>query len=56
MQRYTIVFTTTNALHVSCGSSAYHQELKTVHTTSGICQTFSASYRYHEWVGTTHSW
>jgi hypothetical protein len=32
-----------NALHVSVGSSAHHQELKTVYTTSGICQTFSAT-------------
>ena len=47
-QRYTIVFITTNALHVSSGSSAHHQELKTIHTASGICQTFSASYLYHE--------
>jgi hypothetical protein len=28
MQRYTIVFITINALHVSGGSSAHHQELK----------------------------
>jgi hypothetical protein len=31
-QRYTIVFITINALHISGGSSAHHQELKTVHT------------------------
>jgi len=37
-QRYTIVFITINVLHVSGGSSAHHQELKTVHTASGICQ------------------
>jgi len=30
MQRYTMVFITTNALHASGGSSAHHQELKTV--------------------------
>jgi len=48
MQRYTMVFITINALHVSDGSSAHHQELKTVHTASGICQDFSASYRYRE--------
>jgi len=40
MQRYTMVFTsiTINALHVSGGSSAHHQELKTVYsyTVSGI--------------------
>jgi hypothetical protein len=39
MQRYTIFFITVNALHVSGGSSAHHQELKTVHTAPGICQT-----------------
>jgi hypothetical protein len=38
MQRYTIFFITVNALHVSGGFSAHHQELKTVHTVSGICQ------------------
>ena len=32
MQRYTMVFITINALQVSGGSSAYHQELKTVYT------------------------
>jgi len=31
MQRYTTVFITINALHVSGGSSAHHQELKTVY-------------------------
>jgi len=38
MQCYTIFFITVNALHVSEGFSAHHQELKTVHTASGICQ------------------
>jgi len=38
MQRYTIFFITVNAIHVSGGFSADHQELKTVHTASGICQ------------------
>ena len=38
MQRYTIFFITLNAQHVSGGFSAHHQELKTVHTASGICQ------------------
>jgi len=28
-----------NALHVSDGLSAHHQEFKTVHTATGICQT-----------------
>ena len=48
MRRYTMVFITINALHVSGGSSAHHQELKTVYTASGICRAFSASYRYRE--------
>jgi hypothetical protein len=48
MQRYTMVFITIIALHVSGGSSAHHQELKTVYTTLGICGAFSASYRYRE--------
>jgi len=38
MQRYTIFFIAVNALHASGGFSAHHQELKTVHTASGICQ------------------
>jgi hypothetical protein len=48
MQHYTIVFIIINALIVSGGSSARHQELKTVYTTSGICRDFSASDRYRE--------
>jgi hypothetical protein len=48
MQRYTMVFITINALHVSGGSSAHNQELKTVYTASGICRAFSAFYRYRE--------
>jgi hypothetical protein len=39
MQRYTIFFIAVNALYVSGGFSANQQELKTVHTASGICQT-----------------
>jgi len=38
MQHYTIFFITVNAVHVSGGFSAHHQEHKTVHTVSGICQ------------------
>jgi hypothetical protein len=52
MQRYTMVFITINALHVLGGSSAHHQELKTVYTASGIRRAFSACYRLREWVGT----
>jgi len=48
MQRYTMVFITINSLHVSGGSSAHHQELKTEHTVSGICRAFTASYRLRE--------
>ena len=40
MQRYTMVFITINALHVSRGSSAHHQELKTVYTASGTVEFF----------------
>jgi hypothetical protein len=38
MQRYTIFFITVDALNVSGGFSAHHQELKTVNTASVICQ------------------
>jgi hypothetical protein len=38
MQRYTIFLITVNAVHVSGNFSAHHQELKAVHTESGICQ------------------
>ena len=54
MQHYTMVFITINALHVSGGSFAHHQELKTVYTASGICRAFSASYRYRELEQITH--
>ena len=40
IQRYIIFFITVNALYVSGGFSAHHQELKTVHTASGICQAY----------------
>jgi hypothetical protein len=46
IQRYTMVFITRNVLHVSGGSSAHHQELKTVYKASGICRALTASYRY----------
>jgi len=52
-QRYAMIFITINALHVSGGSSAHQQELRTVYTAQGICRTFSASYRYREWA--THN-
>jgi len=43
MQCYTIFFNTVNDLHVSGGFSSHHQELKTVHTASGICQACHAA-------------
>jgi len=48
MQRYTMVLITTNAVHVSGGSSDHHQELKTLYTASGTCRAFTASYRLRE--------
>jgi hypothetical protein len=51
MQRYTMVFITINALHVSGGSSAHHQDLKTVYTALGICRAFTASSRLHKQAG-----
>jgi hypothetical protein len=44
MQRYTIFFITVNALHISGGFSAHQQDLKTVHTPSGMCQEASLTY------------
>jgi hypothetical protein len=35
-----IFFIIVSALHVSSGASAHHQERKSVHTASGICQTW----------------
>jgi len=32
-----------NTLHVSDGLSVHHQEFKTVHTTTGTCQTNTAT-------------
>ena len=48
MQRYTMIFITINALGVSGGSSAHHQELKTAYTALGICRAFTASFRLRE--------
>jgi len=36
MQRFLNLFISTDALHVSGGSSVHHQEHITVHTASGI--------------------
>jgi hypothetical protein len=37
------LFNWSNTLHVSDGLSIRHQELRTVHTATGICQTDTAS-------------
>ena len=36
------IFTWSNTLHVSDGLSVHHQEFKTVHTATGICQADTA--------------
>ena len=36
-----IIYSFKNAVHVSDGLSVHHQESKTVHPASGICQTGS---------------
>jgi hypothetical protein len=41
MQLYTIYLFLWNALRVSGGTSTHHQELKTVCTASGTCQTYT---------------
>ena len=43
LQRYTMV-SIINALHVSGGSSAHHQELKAVYIASGICRAVIIQY------------
>jgi len=53
MQRYTIFFITVNALHVSGGSSAHHQELKNCTHSIGylpslLAATASGSIK-HAW-------
>jgi len=40
MQRFLNLFIFTDALHVSSGSSAHHQEHETVHTASGIVNQY----------------
>jgi len=43
MQLYTIFFITVNALHVSGGSSAHHQELKNCTHSIGYMSTLLAA-------------
>ena len=39
---YQIILFWNDTLHVSDGLSVHHQEFKTVHTPTGICQTDTA--------------
>ena len=41
---FTYLLILSNILHVSDGLCAHHQELKTVHTATGICQTATATF------------
>jgi len=43
MHSFTNLFILSNTLHVSDGLPIHDQELKTVHTATGICQTATAS-------------
>jgi len=43
MKRFSNLFIFTDALHVSGGSSAHHQEHITVHTASGIVNNTAAT-------------
>jgi len=45
MQRYTIFFTTVNALHVSGSFSAHHQELKKLYTQHRVYAKLTCCYR-----------
>jgi len=40
MQHFLNLFTFTDALHVSGGSSVHHQEHTTIHTASGIVNQY----------------
>jgi hypothetical protein len=51
-QRYTMVFITTNALHVSGGSCAHHQESKTVYLTVAIPMCLKIGYK--EFISQKH--
>jgi hypothetical protein len=46
MQRYTIFFIVVNALHVSSGFSAHHQELKNSTHSIGYMSSLLAATRY----------
>jgi len=44
MRLFSIYLFLQNTLHVSYRSSVHHQELKTTHTASGICQIITEHY------------
>ena len=46
------LFISTDALHVSGGSSSHHQEHVTVHTAS-VLSNYTAANCYREWYGTS---
>jgi len=46
MQRYTIFFITVNALHVSGGFSAHHQELKNCTHNIGYVSSIDSNEEY----------
>jgi len=43
MRRFSIYLFLQDAVRVSSGFSVHHQEYKTAHTASGICQTNTAT-------------
>jgi len=45
MQRYAIFFITVNAVHVSGGFSAHHQELKKLYTQHRVYVKLARYYR-----------
>jgi hypothetical protein len=56
MQRYIIFFITVNALHVSDGFSAHHQELKTLHTTSAATASVGELELTHAGGSSNQAW
>ena len=53
MQRYTTFFIDVEALHVSGGFSAHHQELK-LYTQHLVYVKLACCYRSHGWVGSAN--
>jgi hypothetical protein len=55
MQRFSNLFIFTDALHVSDGSSAHHQEHMTVHTALAIANQYCCCYsiKFHLFHGSS---